>query len=71
MEFGILIPTSICIDHFMGIGFGVYRIWIWEVGDLKSDIFILWGCIWSNTTTSNPIFNYFALDSVVFGTQIR
>ena len=55
---------------FMGIVFGVYRIWIGEFGDLKSDTPILWGSIWPNTIISNPIF-YFSLGSIVFGTQIR
>ena len=41
---------------FMGIVFGVYRNWIWEFGDLKSDTPILWGSIWPNTMISNPIF---------------
>ena len=53
----------------MGIVFGVYRNWIWEFGDLKSDISILWGCIWPSTTLSNHFF--FALEPIVFGTQIR
>ena len=41
---------------FMGIVFGVYRNWIWEFGDLKSDSPFLWGSIWPNTIISNPIF---------------
>ena len=61
---GVLRPS------FMGIVFGVYRNWIWEFGDLKSDSPILWGCIWPNTTRSIQLF-FFALDSVVFGTQKR
>ena len=44
---------------FMGIVFGVYRIWIGEFGDLKSDTPILWGSIWPNTIISNPIFYFF------------
>ena len=40
----------------MGIVFGVYRNWIWEFGDLKSDTPILWGSIWPDTIISNPIF---------------
>ena len=40
----------------MGIVFGVYRNWIWEFGDLKSDTPILWGSIWPNTIISNPIY---------------
>ena len=43
----------------MGIVFGVYRNWIWEFGDLKSDTPILWGSIWPNTIISNPIFIFF------------
>ena len=44
---------------FMGIVFGVYRNWIGEFGDLKSDTPILWGSIWPNTIISNPIFYFF------------
>ena len=43
----------------MGIVFGVYRNWIGEFGDLKSDTRILWGSIWPNTIISNPIFYFF------------
>ena len=43
----------------MGIVFGVYRNWIWEFGDLKSDTPILWGSIWPNTIISNPIIVFF------------
>ena len=55
----------------MGIVFGVYRNWIWEFGDLRSYTPILWGSIWPNTIISNPIYIFFSLGSVVFGTQIR
>ena len=47
----------------MGIVFGVYRNWIWEFGDLKSGSPISWGCIWPNTTSSNPIYVYIFLPS--------
>ena len=40
----------------MSIVFGVYRNWIWEFGDLKSDTPILCGSIWPNTIMSNPIY---------------
>ena len=43
----------------MGIVYGVYRNWIWEFGDLKSDTPILWGSICPNTMISNPIFLFF------------
>ena len=39
----------------MGIVFGVYRNWIWEFEDLKSDSRILWGSIWPNAIISNLI----------------
>ena len=55
----------------MGTGFGVYRNWIWEFGDLKSDTPILWGrgSIWPNTIISNAIYIYFPLGSIVFGKE--
>ena len=54
---------------FMGIVFGVSRNGIWEFRDPNNPI--LWGCIWPNTTTSFPTYIYFALDSIVFRSQMR
>ena len=51
----------------MGIVFGVYRNWIWEFGDLKSDMPILWGSIWPNTIISNPKYIFFPSASPYLG----
>ena len=47
----------------MGIVFGVYRNWIWEFGDLKSDSPILRGSIWvPNTMESRTIIVFAVFD---------